>query len=358
MKGSTRAKLIKLLKELEAREKIKAKPKIRPALIKKQQLVNEIKELLKKYKVLAIIDLYKTPTPQYKRIKFELEKYGFVKVYKNVLVKRAMEELGLPGVKELEPYLTGTNAFVFTNLNPFELSIMLDKLVEMKYAKPGDVATDDIYLPQGPTGIPPGPMLSVFGKLRVPTQVREGVIWIAKDTRVAKAGDTISPELASLLRKLDIKVIAVKLKLKAVWDSGLVIPAEKLKVDIESFKNELMTAVRAAREVAIEVAMPLPDIMPEVISRAVRRAIALASEAGFVTPETAEFVIRSAISKALALAAAIAPKAPELELKIQVAAAPAPKPEEGKKEEEEEKEEEKEEVSEEEIAEGIASLFG
>ncbi len=357
MKGSTRARLIKLLKELEARKATKAKPRVRPALIKKQQLVNEIKELLRKYKVMGIIDLFRTPTPQYKKIKFELEKYGFVKVYKNVLIKRAMEELGLPGVKELEPYLTGTNAFIFTNLNPFELSIMLDKLVEMKYAKPGDVATDDIYVPQGPTGIPPGPMLSIFGKLRIPTQVREGVIWIAKDTRVAKAGDTISPELASLLRKLDIKVIAVKLRLKAVWDSGLVIPAEKLKVDIESFRNELLSAVRAAREVAIEAAVPLPDVMPEVITRAVKRALALASEAGFVTPETAEYVIRSAVSKALALAAAIAPKAPELELKIEVAPAAAPQPKEERKEEEEE-EEKKEEVSEEEIAEGIASLFG
>ncbi len=357
MKGNTRAKMLKLLEKLSKEEKVQ-KTRVRPAIVKKQATVGELKKLLQNYKTIGFIDLEGIPTPQYKQIKKELEKYGFIKVYKNSLFLRAAKEIGLRNLDKLEPYLTGTNAFIFTNLNAYELVLMLEKHTALRYAKPGDKATDDIYLPQGPTGIQPGPMLSVFGKLKVPTQVREGIIWIAKDTRVAKAGDAISPELASLLRKLGIRPIHVKLRLKVVWDNGLVLPSDKLVVNIEEFKNELIGAVSVAKELAAEAALPLPEVLPGAIARAHLRAIALISEIGLLTPETAEIVIRSALSKALVLAANLAQKVPDLGLSISLPpTAPQPQaaPAEEKKEEEEE---EKEEVSEEEIAEGISSLFG
>jgi len=361
MKGSTRSKLIKLLKELERREK-ESRERIRPALLKKQRIVEEIKELFRKYKTFLIIDLEGIPTAEYKRIKRRLEDYGFIRVYKNSLFLRAMKDLKLEGVDEISKYLIGTNAFMFTNMNPFEAALLIDKVSELRYAKPGDVATDDIYIPQGPTGIPPGPMLSVFGKLRVPTQVREGVIWVAKETRVAKAGDKISPELASLLRKLDIKVIEVKLKVKAAWDEGIVIPGEKLKLDIEAYRNDVVNAITIARGLAIEAALPLPEVMPELLSKAVITAYALTAESGFITKETAEYVIMTAISRAQVLANIIAPKAPDLGLSTAAApSAPQPSAQPESKEgggEEGKGEEKKEEVSEEEIAEGIASLFG
>ncbi|RLG80675.1 MAG: 50S ribosomal protein L10 [Thermoprotei archaeon] len=357
MKGSSKAGLIRTLRRLE-KARATVKRVVRPALIKKQATVEEIKGLLKKFKVIGIISLEGVPASQYKRMRRKLEEYGFIKVYKNNLFLRAAEEVGLAGLEELKQYLTGTNAFMFTNLNAFELALLLDKVEERRFAKPGDEATEDIYLPQGPTGIPPGPMLSVFGKLRVPTQVREGIIWINKEVRVAKAGDTISPELASLLRKLGLKVITVKLSLKAAWDEGLVIPAEKLRVDLGEVRDELATAVLIARELATEAALPVPDIVANVLMRAIMRAIAVSVEAGFVTKETAPMVLSHAIGRAQALALAIKERNPEIDLGVvaqpaQPSPAAAPSEEEGGEEEEK-----KEEVSEEEIAEGIASLFG
>jgi len=360
MKGKTKAQLLKVLRKLEESKKV-TKHRVRPAILRKQQIVQEIRDLLRKYRCIAIISLDGVPTPQYKKIKQELSKYGFIKVYKNSIFLRAAREEGIANVDELEKYLVGTNAFMFTNMNPYELALLLDKLIAPKYAKPGDTATDDIYLPEGPTGIPPGPMLSVFGKLRIRTQVREGVIWIAKETKVASAGDEISPELASLLRKLNIKPVVVKLRPRVVWEEGNVIPAEQLRVDVDAFKNDLLQAVSVVREVAIEAALPLPEILPEIIARAYRRAAVLAGEAGFVTPETAAEVFKRAMTKALALALQLKQSAPDLgiEVDVQVPATPAvagaPTEE---KEKEEEEEEEEEEVSEEEIAEGISSLFG
>jgi len=357
MKVSTKASLNRALRYLQSYQVSKS-PRLREAIKHKQELVNEVKELLKKFRSVAIISLENVPSHQYNIIKGEVRKYGIIKVYKNNVFLRAAKEVGIEGIEELSKYLTGINAFLYTNSNPYEIALIIEKVVAPRYAKPGDKAESDIYVPEGPTGIPPGPMLSVFGKLKIRTQVREGIIWIAKETKVAKAGDEISPELSSLLRKLDIKPIMVKLSLKAVWEGGKVYSSSDLKIDIDSFRNEILKAVSVSRELAIEAAMPLSDLLPQIIARAHRRALLLASEAGFITPETAAEVIRTAIAKVSALAIEVKRKAPDIGIDVEVPAYQPPEEERKKEEEMEEEEEEKEEVSEEEIAEGISSLFG
>ncbi|MEM0025967.1 MAG: 50S ribosomal protein L10 [Zestosphaera sp.] len=360
MKGSTRNKLLKLIQDVRVAEKTR-RVVIRKSIVEKEVVVNEIKKLLSTYKTLGVVSLEGVSARELAEIKKSLSKYGVVKVLKNTIVIRALRELSLPSLEEFLNFLTGPNLFIFTNLNAFMLANLVDKVVVLRYVKPGEKAPADIYVPEGPTGIPPGPMMSVFGKLKIRTMVREGIIWIAKESKVASAGDVVSPELASLLRKLDIKAYPVKLSIKAVLDEGIVIPAEKLKLDIESFKKELLAAVQTSRIVAVETALPLPEVMPEIIVKAYMRAVNLACEIGYVTPETTHLVLRSAVSKAQTLAATLMQKYPELNIPVvtQPAVATQP-PQEVKKPEKEERAEEEEEkkISEEEIAEGISSLFG
>lgn len=360
MKGSTRNKLLKLIQDVRVAEKTR-RVVMRKSIVEKEVVVNEIKKLLSTYKTLGVVSLEGVSARELAEIKKSLSKYGVVKVLKNTIVIRALRELSLPSLEEFLNFLTGPNLFIFTNLNAFMLANLVDKVVVLRYVKPGEKAPADIYVPEGPTGIPPGPMMSVFGKLKIRTMVREGIIWIAKESKVASAGDVVSPELASLLRKLDIKAYPVKLSIKAVLDEGVVIPAEKLKLDIESFKKELLAAVQTSRIVAVETALPLPEVMPEIIVKAYMKAVNLACEIGYVTPETTYLVLRSAVNKAQTLAATLMQKYPELNIPVvtQPVVATQP-PQEVKKPEKEERAEEEEEkkVSEEEIAEGISSLFG
>ncbi|MEO3992944.1 MAG: 50S ribosomal protein L10 [Desulfurococcaceae archaeon TW002] len=361
MKSSTKNKLLKIIEDIQAAKK-SYRVATRKSIIEKGAVVNEIKKLLTTYKTLGVVSLEGVSARELAEIKKSLSSYGVVKVLKNTIVTRALRELGLPSLEEFLNYLTGPNLFIFTNLNAFMLANLVDRIVVLRYVKPGEKAPADIYVPEGPTGIPPGPMMSVFGKLKIRTMVREGIIWIAKESKVASAGDVISPELASLLRKLEIKAYPVKLSIKAVLDKGVVIPADKLKLDIESFKKELLAALQTSRILAVETALPLPEVMPEIIIRAYTKAINLACEIAYVTPENTHLILGRAINKAQALAIALMQKHPELN--IPVTAQPVTTtqpPQEVKKptEKEEETEEEKEkEVSEEEIAEGISSLFG
>ncbi len=358
MKGSTRAKLSKLLMSMK-KEGVKRKARV--AILEKDKIVNEVKQFLSKYNVIAILDISGVPAREYKEIKKVLSNYGVVKVYKNTLILRALSDLRIKGLEDLKPYLVGVNAYFFTNLNAFQIASLLDKVITLRYAKPGDKATGDIYVPEGPTGIPPGPMMSVFGKLKIRTMVKEGVIWIAKETKVASAGDEISPELASLLRKLNVKPIVVKLNVKAVWDNGIILRGDQLKLDIEGFKKDIIAALQLSKSLAVSIALPIPEVMPEVISKAFMHAVALASHIAYVTPDTISFIFKVAIAKAQILALVLNQKNPNLGLNVQTGMTTSTQQptqssvQETKKTKEEE---EKKEVSEEEIAEGISLLFG
>lgn len=317
--------------------------------------VEELASLIRKYRVIGVASLEGLPTSQLQKIRKKLRGKAVLRVAKNTLFKIALEKAGVRNREELAKYLKGSNLFVFTNMSAFELALLLEKEKTSMPAKPGMVATSEIVVPAGDTGLTPGPILSTFGKLRIPTRVQDGTIWVAKDTVVARPGDEISPELASLLQKLGIEPFEVGISLKVAFDDGLVIPGDELKLDLEEYKSKLAKAHAEALQIASEIALPVPEALELSLVKAAARALALASEAGFVTPETAEAVLARAHARALALVAALGDVAKELGVELAAPSAPAAE----EKEEGEKKEEEKEEKREEEELEaGLSALFG
>ncbi len=321
--------------------------------------VEYLTKLFKEYPVFAVADLTGFPTNQLQKLRKKLHKKMVFRVSKNNLILRAMRNAGIDTSK-IEEYLTGQNLLIFTKLNAFELGLLLDKYRAQTYYKPGEVTDKEIIIPAGNTGLSPGPILSTFSKLKIPTRVQGNAIVIAKDTKVAKPGDVISEELASLLQRLGIALKEVKIKVKFAYDGGVIIPGDQLVIDLKEYENMLMNAHLDALKIGSEIAWPEPEIIEISVMKAVRQAYGLAAEAGFVTPDTAEYVFRHAVLKALALAAEVSKHAPDLGLEVPtMAPQPAEKKEEKKEEEEAaEEEEEKEAVSEEELAEGLGALFG
>lgn len=353
MRSKTRAQLDKIVSELTQATK---EERVRKAIDLKSKVVEEIKNLRSRYKVLAIVSIDSVPSAESRRIYKKLSEYGVVKLYKNSLVLRALRDMKAKNLDEVSKYITGSNVFIFTNMNPFMLAKLLDELIEYRYAKPGDVANFDVELAPSPTGIKPGPSMSLFGKLKIPTQVREGVIWIAKDTKVLKQGDKVSPELSSLLRRLNIPIIPVRVQLKAVYEDGYVFLPRDLKIDYEEIRKNFMSAAVLSKLLAIELTLPIPDILPELILRARRTSVELAAAIGYTTPEIIQELIVKAVGQAFLVASAVSNRV-DLGIPVNTVQERIEKVEE-RKEEMKEEEEGKEEVKEEDIAEGISSLFG
>ena len=326
----------------------------------KKRVVAELEELFTKYPVVGIADLTGMPTKQLQLIRKKFRKQVYFKVAKKRLILLAAERAGLPREK-IEEFIQGSTMLLFTVINPFKLARMIEQEKVPVPAKPGQVTDKEIVIPEGDTGITPGPMLSVFGKLRIPYEIRKGTVYVKKDTVVAKPGDVISTDLAGLLQQLGIMPFEVGLKLVAVLDRGVIIPRDQLLFDLDEFAADVATAAREAITLAAEIVFfAVPEAVELAIAQAERGIAAIASETGFLTPDVAEYVVGGAAREALALIAALGDTAKELGIEEVPVAAPAAAPaaEAGGEEEKKEEEEEKEEEPEVDLSEGLGGLFG
>jgi len=334
---------------------------------KKVRTIEETSELLRKYKYVFVIDIHGVSNRVLKEYRLKLRRIDSVmKHVKNTLFRIALEKTFGKVSEDIQKVLTGENIFIFTNMNPIELIKWIEENAVRREAKPGDKAPFEIIIPAGDTGLSPGPILSKFGKLRVPTRVQGGKIWVVKDTVVAKPGDTISPELAEILQKLKIRPIFESLRVKSIIVEGKrAITTEELLRTFEEFKNMIPDAAKYAVNLAINAEIMIPETVPVLIQKACIYARNLAINANIITPETASAIITKAIAQAYAIASIVSQKAPELGIQVSVQiptptaeAKPAEEKKEEEKKEEKVEEEKKEGPSEEDIASGLASLFG
>ena len=220
-----------------------------------------------------------------------------------MLQKRALEKLDIPGIKEISVELKEQLIFIFTNMSPFKLNVLLGKNKVMMGARTGDIASIDIIVPAKNTGIAPGPMLTEFKDAGIPTKIDQGTIWIAKDTTPAKKGDIINEKLASLLGKLDIKPVEAGISLYSAVEDGLKYTAEEMIVDVEKTRNTFAQFHQEAVSLSIEAGYITADNISQILSKASQSARSVSIESGFMTNETKEQILQKADAQAKAVVA-------------------------------------------------------
>jgi len=269
---------------------------------RKTQMYQQLQELPKKYKVTALIKLDKVRSSQIlplrKKLKDEVE---FVAIKDKIAIK-ALEKLDVPGIKDMINDLKGQCMFMFTNMSPFKLNVLLAKNKIMLLARGGDISSMDVKVSATNTGIAPGPMLTEFKEAGIPTKIDQGTIWIAKDTVPVKKGEAINEKLATILGKLDIKPIEAGISLYSALEEGLRYSQEELVIDVEKFRNELAQAHQEAVNLSIEAAYVTPDNINQILAKAAQYARSLSVESGFMTDETREQILQKAHSQAQSVA--------------------------------------------------------
>jgi large subunit ribosomal protein L10 len=326
----------------------------------KKRTVEELTKLVEGHRYVLFADLEGLPAKQLQLIRKQLRGRAAFKVSKKNLVYLALERKGLSR-KVLEPYLKHGVLVIFTDENPFLLAFEIDKLKMPAPAKPGDKATKDIVIPEGDTGLRPGPIVSVFGKLKIPYEVRKGTIYIKSDTVVAKAGDVIQPELASLLQQLGIQPMEIGLKLVAAWDGKTIIPGDMLHLDIEGTRSQLLDAERESLFLAVATGyFEVPEVVSLLLGAAASEATAVIRSAGLVIDaDSASLSIAQAIAEENAIVTALGDKARELGLEaaptLTSGTSSSSSPSAGAETKKEEKKEEQQETD---VSAGLAGLFG
>src|SRR5919109_1428806 len=270
---------------------------------KKRLMFQDLQALPGKYSVIALSKMSKVRATQLATIRKKFRQELTIKVIKNRVAQRAFERLSGPkGLDHLSRNLDGQCALLFTNVSPFKLNLIFDRNRVFLPAKGGDVATRDIIIPAGNTGISPGPVLSEFKEANVPTKIDQGSIWISKDTVIAHSGTIISPKLASLMSKLNIKPIEAGISINMAIAEGLVFNESDLKISLAEYREQLGRSTQMALLLAMEASYPTQETIKELIVRAQRNSIATATEAGFLSPDSAKFVLARTNAKAQVIA--------------------------------------------------------
>lgn len=251
---------------------------------------------------MGIANLQKVRASQLQEFKKKLAADVYMRVIKNTLMKRAIENCQEKlDPKKLEKYLTGSNVFLFTNLNPFKLALLLEKGKVLMTAKAGDMASFDVIVPAGNTGQPPGPIISQLNAVGLLTRIEAGSVWITKDTLVARKGDVISERLASVLSKLGIKPVEAGLIMKVVCDEGFIIEGEQLKIDLNETKLKIESAQAEALKLSVSIAYPTRENIIVLVQTARQEAYALALGAVIPSKETIRDLIVKAHTEMLSL---------------------------------------------------------
>ena len=270
--------------------------------LEKAEEVEEVKGLIQRHKVIGVASLQKVRAAQLQELRRKLEGNAYLRVIKNIMVKRAIAQCEKkPGLKELEEHLSGSNIYLFTNINPFELVLLLEKNRVKTTAKAGDIAAHDVIIPAGNTGLPPGPIIAQFSTIGLRTRIEAGSVWVNRDTLVAKKEDVITSRLASALSKLGIKSVEVGLTLRVAYDEGLIINEEQLRLDLEGVRLNIEEAYTRALNLSLSVAYPLPENIDLLLQVAHQRSYQLALHAGVFTPSTVVDLVRNAYTEMLSL---------------------------------------------------------
>ena len=274
-------------------------------LDEKSTEVEAIKDILKEYKAIGIANLKKVRASQLQELKKSMAGKVYLRVLKNTLVKLAIEEMNQKELKKLEEYLDGSNVYLFTDLNPFKLALLLERGKVKTTAKSGDIAALDVVIPAGNTGQPPGPVISQLNAVGLPTRIESGSVWISKDTLVVRKGEVINERLAGVLSKLGVKAVELGISMRAVFDEGLMISGDLLKIDINATKKSVESSNQEAFALALSISYATKETIKPLLQQAHQKAVALSVGAAIPTKDTIADIIRKANAEMTSLSGAV-----------------------------------------------------
>jgi len=269
---------------------------------KKTQMYQLMQEMPKKYSVTALVRMEKVRASQLLPLRKKLQGEVEIVSIKDKIAKKAFEKLDVPGAEKMKEMLTGQCVFMFTNMSPFKLNVLLGKNKIMLAARGGNIASIDVVVPPKNTGIAPGPMLTEFKDNKIPTKIDQGTIWILKETTPVKKGEVISTKLAALLGKLDIKPIEARIVLNSALSESILFSEEELTVDVDAFRDKIAQANQDALALSTEIAYVTEDNIAQILAKASQAGISLSVEAAYVTDETKEQILQKAHSQAKGVA--------------------------------------------------------
>ncbi|MGM0449167.1 MAG: 50S ribosomal protein L10 [Methanobacteriota archaeon] len=333
----------------------------------KREEVAELVEFIDSYASVGIVGVAGIPSRQLQAMRRELHGSAAVRMSRNTLTNRALEEVD-DGAETLTEYVSGQVALVGTNDNPFGLFKQLEASKTPAPINAGEVAPNDIVIPEGDTGVDPGPFVGELQTVGASARIMDGSIKVTEDSTVLEEGGVVDDDLANVLVELGIEPKEVGLDLRAVYSEGVLFEPDELEIDVDEYRADVQSAAAAARNLSVNAAYPTAATAGTLLAKASGEAKSVGLFAEIESPDVVPDLIGKADAQLRALAAQIDDEEALPEELQGVEAAPAAEPATGDADEEEEQADEETEDAEEadddadddgdDGGEGLGAMFG
>jgi large subunit ribosomal protein L10 len=270
----------------------------------KREETDALVEFLESYESVGVVDITGIPSRQLQDMRRELHGVAALRVSRNTLMERALEEVD-EGLEALTEYIEGQVGLIGTNDNPFGLYQQLEESKTPAPISAGEVAPNDVVIPEGDTGVDPGPFVGELQTVGANARIEGGSIKVVEDSTVLSAGEEVSADLANVLGELGIEPKEVGLDLRGVVSEGVSFSPEELDIDIEEYVADLEAASSAARNLSINAKYPTTQTAPSMLADAAGKAKSVGLSAAIESPDLADDLVSKADAQMRSLAAAI-----------------------------------------------------
>jgi large subunit ribosomal protein L10 len=270
----------------------------------KQEEVDQLTTLIDRYESIGVVNIAGIPSKQLQAMRRDLHGSAELRVSRNTLIVRAIEDVD-DGVEELSDLVRGQVGLIGTNDNPFGLYRELEASKTPAPINAGEVAPNPIVIPEGDTGMDPGPFVGELQQVGANARIEDGSIRVLEDSVVLEAGEEVSAQLSNVLGELDIEPKEVGLDLQGVYSEGVFFDPEELSIDIEEYRADIQSAAAAGRNLSINAVYPTDQTAGSLLSVASNDARSLGLFAAIESPDIAEDLVSKADAQMRALAAVI-----------------------------------------------------
>jgi large subunit ribosomal protein L10 len=270
----------------------------------KREEVDDIVDLLESYDSVGVVDVGGIPSRQLQAMRRDLYGSAELRISRNTLVVRALEEVD-DGLEELAEFVSGQVGLVATNDNPFGLFKQLEASKTPAPINAGEVAPNDVVIPEGDTGIDPGPFVGELQQAGANARIQDGSIVVLEDSTVLEAGEEVDQQLANVLAELGIEPKEVGLDLRGVYADGVMFGPEELELDIDEYRDDFASAAAAGRNLSVNAVYPTTRTAGTLLGKASGEARSLGLFAAVESPDLIDDLLGRADAQLRALAAHI-----------------------------------------------------
>ncbi|GAB6860276.1 50S ribosomal protein L10 [Haloplanus litoreus] len=270
----------------------------------KREEVDELVEFIESYASVGIVGVAGIPSRQLQNMRRDLHGSADVRMSRNTLLRRALDEVD-EGYEDLAEYVSGQVALIGTNDNPFGLFQQLEASKTPAPINAGEVAPNDIVIPEGDTGVDPGPFVGELQQVGAEARIMDGSIKVTADSTVLEAGGEVSDELANVLGELGIEPKEVGLDLRSVYSEGVLFEPDELAIDVDEYRADVESAAAAARNLSVNASYPTARTAGTLLAKAAGEAKSVGLFAAIEDPELMPDLVAKADGQVRALAALI-----------------------------------------------------